>query len=134
MSTAPDPAAESPKPRVAMAMAAGAVLAGAICAVVALSAGPAAGAGLFVPLAAAAVLGARRLATRHDVERTDERAQLLIMRAKAQGYDALLGLLGGAAAYQWIAHGFSRNESLVDVLIGVLVVHTLAFTALRRQI
>ena len=89
---------------------------------------------LLIPLGAVAVTWARRAADRDDVERTDERAQLLTMTAKARAHDTLLAFLAGAAAYQWLVNGFDRAEPLVDLLIAALAIHGIALAGLRKQL
>lgn len=109
-----------------------ALIAAGVAGLAAVLVGPAVGAGL-VPLAVAAVAFAHSFARRNDLERTDERARMLALSAKAASYDALLGLVLGTAIYQWIAHGRTQAEPMLYVGVAAIVVLAVISAVLRRR-
>jgi len=133
MSSNPEPSSGASASRTPYALVVALAVAGAAAGAVAVATDPVTGVAALVPFAAVAVLGARRWAARNDPERTDERARMLVLSAKAQAYDSLLGFVGGSAVYQWIVHGRAQAAPLLNVIIGALVVHAVVLTSLRRR-
>jgi hypothetical protein len=133
MSSNPEPSSGVSASRTPYALIVALAVAGAAAGAVAVATTPVTGIAVLVPFAAVAVVGARRWAARNDPERTDERARMLVLSAKAQAYDSLLGFVGGSAVYQWIVHGRAQATPLVNVIIGALVVHAIVLASLRRR-
>lgn len=119
----------------AIALAVGAGLATACTLVFAVGGSPADGASL----GAAAIVPATMLAYvvlrrqhRDRFEFTDERAQIIELKSRAQGFLALVGLLAGVSVYRWLTDGFTAAEPYVNILIAGSIVQFATRYAVKR--
>lgn len=123
-------------PDLATALAVGAGVA-AVCVLVAAVAGSpgdgtALGAGLMIPAVMFTYVVLRRR-HRDILEVTDERAQLIDLRSRAQGFLALVGLLGGVIVYRWTTDGLASAGTYANVLAAGVLVQFATRLHLSRQ-